>query len=75
MGFKARMNFPNRRPQVRAYLHEDGLEKVYGSENPIEEAREYLIGILNESFDDNLRYNFILASIWGKTGKPGKSNS
>lgn len=66
MGFIARLNFPRRKPPVRAYLHTAGFDKVYRT---IENALDYFVKVLDKNSKENDRYSLILAAIWGQAAE------
>jgi len=66
MAFVARLNMPDGRPPVRAYLHEAGLMSAYGTNyEPLREAEEYLKQVLIKYKHDFRKHDFLLAAIWG----------
>lgn len=70
--FKARINFPDRLPPIRAYIHSAGVGNVFGSEIS---AKEYFMEQLGSYLEGNFRgYDFAIAVIWASVG-PSTVNS
>lgn len=68
MKFVARLNFSIEVPRIRSYVHEAGISEAYGSKDPVLEARNHLLEILERNREKLRVFNYVLAAIWGDNG-------
>ncbi len=69
MAFIGRINLPDLKVPVRAYVHEAGFNEAYKGD--IEEAQAYLKDFMTDSLrwysgKEIMKFDYLLGAIWGK---------